>query len=252
MPNPHSVRPVLANHRCFTATVPAVLPGEIWKRFSYLPVDLHCRIEPDAMPSKRDSVIEVDVLVHQQSLVPTVDRLRHRCSIDAERSMVRVLRLIGIVVDRVANTERAGQGRSDGRPCRCLCDRDPDTSDRCNLDVFQLSDTCRQVAGVDAGVSIDSRNELAARSRETDVQCGWDRARRILQNPHSRIRDGPDQFDGPIGGHSVDDEKLERNLLLEYGIDRRDHVAFFVPNRHDHSDQIADTLAPAGRHHAGR
>src|SRR6478609_11840071 len=40
MPNPHRGRPVLANHRCFTATVTTVLPGEIWKSFSYLPVDL--------------------------------------------------------------------------------------------------------------------------------------------------------------------------------------------------------------------
>src|SRR5664279_942981 len=85
--------------------VPAVLTPERANGRPHLPRDGHGRIEEELVPRLAHPVVELEVLVDRDRLVPAADLVDDGPRIRAEGDVVDGLHLGAVVVRRVADTE---------------------------------------------------------------------------------------------------------------------------------------------------
>ncbi len=243
-------RAVLQDHGSLAAPVPAVLAAEREQVLAHVPVDLHAGVVGEAVADGANPVVEVDVLVGTQLLVPSVHGPRHRRAIHRERGVVGVGWSQAVVVDRVADPDPAGERERDGPPDRGAGDADTAAPDAGQVMTGgERGDPSPEVVDVDAGVPVDAGHDRSGRGGQADVEGRGDHAGRVVEQPHPFVlrRHGANHLAGAVLGAPVDDEHLQPRMGLdEHGAHGDLDRGLLVAHRHDHRDQRR--LARTGAH----
>src|SRR6266513_3392883 len=96
------------------APIAPVLREKLADRLAALPADLQLWIEEQLASVPPDAIVELEVLVGEQPLVPATELARERGGIGAERDVVHRPDAATVVVGGVADAEGGGHGGGDG------------------------------------------------------------------------------------------------------------------------------------------
>src|SRR5436305_944704 len=118
-----------------TATVATVLTKKIRHGLAALPADLQLWIEEQLATVPPDAIVELEILVGEQPLVPATELARERGGIGAERDVVHRPDAATVVVGGVADAKGRSEERRVGKECRCRRWRDEEKKKRDSSEV---------------------------------------------------------------------------------------------------------------------
>src|ERR1700730_6870575 len=105
---------VEARHVGLTPTVPPILPKEVGYRLPALPGDRQVGIEEQRAALLPDAIVELEVFVRQQPLIPTAELPDERGGISAEGNVVDRSDRAAVVIGGIADAERRSHGGGGG------------------------------------------------------------------------------------------------------------------------------------------
>src|SRR5207245_3744212 len=135
-----------------------------------LPADLQLRVEEQFAAVPPEAIVELEVLVGQQPLVPAAELARQRGRVGAERDVVHRLDGATVVVGGVADAKGGGHGGGD----RAAGRRDAlpifPATDPAPVAGLEVMDEPAHIIARHAGVRIDADEPRTARRAKGEVE----------------------------------------------------------------------------------
>ena len=235
----HGARRV-GQHLGLPPAVPKILSGD---RAELLPrpVDrADRRVEDDAIAPPAQAVVQVEVLVGEEPLVPAPDRPKDLRPEAAERNRLDLATTFagaGPAPDPgVADAEPRRERRTDCAPPRAGGTHLAPAAHVRRALLLERAQARRDVTGGHLRVRVEAKDDFPARGCEPDVERSRDRPRRVVEHPRARRSR---ERGRRVVGASVDDEQLEpaRDGLPENRTHARLDVRSLVSGRYDDGDE---------------
>ena len=231
----------------FPATVTTILCEEIFNGLAALPADLQLRVEEQLVSLPPDAIVELEVLVGQQALVPATELAGEHGRIGTERNVVDRPDAAAMMISGIADAEGGGHrggdraaGRRDALPIFAATDPTPVAG-------LEVMNQPADVIGRHAGVRIDADEPRAARRAQGEVERARDGALGIAEELDALVaaREAPDDGTRAVGRRAIDDQQLEiAPVLVEDRGQAGPEVGFLVTGRYDDRHEV--------RHHRQR